>query len=816
MIGTIQNLNESHGMLTTDFGYRSEEYHFPKERSNPPENAWCCIDQEQQVMPPTHFFTPTPNLAFGTALGKAQEVLRSRVDLAFCPPTVLRDEMIEDNRIAQDTENYDPYKGNLFDIFQLAGTEYIAFSAGDRSSELYTKIIGIRTLAGIAILRITKRETDGLEAQIVRQFIPVKESVSERQCTLVHLTMSPYNENEYAVVGDNGYLALFDLRRNEYQHERDITAESFGYVQETAYSQRWRSCAFGATARTLIVTSPNKVECMDARSSTMKRRTIYEPQPDQRIYVLAMPFFPYRNHIYIATTDEVLLLDARYPGQPIARWAHHMNTVPPTYVLPLPVKPSEKSTADTYCKLHALHTTTEFTKNMWLDDPFLFIVRLLVGSERSNRVLVIRYKYDGKLFCGSNSGSPKRATAVVSRPRFLILREHVGQNVSKQYCIPSAGIRILQKHIYSTAAITGATTKEIFLFFRRLQNGAVYVQICGEQEKNYELSSERPLYFVNDPLLRDTICLEAKENEAEERASEEIVWESTALFQEVITKNLALRLPLWESADQANPTDVAKKATELSKTIAQPITFGELVGKEAYLNLKPSEMTEIDNDLQNEESIYCQKVDSKEIALDIHNIDREFAASSHPQGEQEEDPNDPITEARASTRKALNDLFARDVFASLLTYMPAPPAGKNRLRYFLPANKEFKMTPSTALLARQWKVGAPIDSWPGLDGEEQQQESITELLPVHAPKNKKRVRMDLGEEREKEMVATQPAEAFTNSASLPLMMEDALLDEPQPPSFIDISSQPLPGAFAMRKSAEGKQKKKKPKTKGFK
>ncbi|KAG0172166.1 hypothetical protein DFQ30_011068 [Apophysomyces sp. BC1015] len=646
-----------------------------------------------------------------------------------------------------------------------------------------TNVIGVRTTDGTAIIRIktdTTKENDELEAYAVQQFTPLNEPIDGRKCTIAHLSMSPYNENEYAVIGDNGYVAIFDIRRKAYRNESGIISESYGDIQESAYSQRWRSCVFGATARVIIVASVNKVELINYRSVVPQRYTIYEPPSEQRIYALGMPSLPHRNHVYIATTEEVLLIDARYPGQPVAQWAHHMNDKPPTFIEPFPLSSVERKCADTY-------------------------IRILAGNSQSNRFLVLQYKYDGKIFRSRpNSKLSTKSAPVVSRPRYLILKEHYTQYSSTQLCIPSAGTKILKK----TAHLTDThPAKEIFVYFRMLDNGALYVQLFEEIEKNASLDPETRLFFVNDPVMQETLCREAKENETEARSAICTSWKPLALVQDLVTRNLALHLPLWRDKDHRDITDVTEKAIQESKKIEQPATLTELVGWNPSLGLKKADMKEIDSVLRDQEIALGQKINSKEIAVDLENVNQAFGETLQKQ----DNVDDQIAEARESTREALNELFAQELAASMLTYIPSPTTGKNKLRYFLSANKEFRMTASAALLAREWDVSVPKDE-PIAFGE-QKVLGDHDLLPAYTYERKKRARLDMADEEY--MAATQPYEPMTAFTSLPTMDD---LDLPQPPSFVDIASQPLPGAFALRKSAEGRQKtkKKKPKTKGFK
>ncbi|KAG0191611.1 hypothetical protein DFQ28_011450 [Apophysomyces sp. BC1034] len=761
MIETLENLHQSDEILPTDFGFRFEEWSISKERLDPPENGWKCIGEEQEAIPATKFFFPVISMNASSALLQAQEALRSYADLAFCSATFLQEEILEDNKIMQTTEKFNPYKGNVFDIFQLAGKEYMAFAAGERLSELY--ICSLDTAP--FILRDSKNNRWNCDT------MPMGNIILRSQ-----ISASP----AWNLVGNNKPCTnVIGVRTTDgtaiIRIKTDTTKEN-----DELEAQRWRSCVFGATARVIIVASVNKVELINYRSVVPQRYTIYEPPSEQRIYALGMPSLPHRNHVYIATTEEVLLIDARYPGQPVAQWAHHMNDKPPTFIEPFPLSSVERKCADTY-------------------------IRILAGNSQSNRFLVLQYKYDGKIFRSRpNSKLSTKSAPVVSRPRYLILKEHYTQYSSTQLCIPSAGTKILKK----TAHLTDThPAKEIFVYFRMLDNGALYVQLFEEIEKNASLDPETRLFFVNDPVMQETLCREAKENETEARSAICTSWKPLALVQDLVTRNLALHLPLWRDKDHRDITDVTEKAIQESKKIEQPATLTELVGWNPSLGLKKADMKEIDSVLRDQEIALGQKINSKEIAVDLENVNQAFGETLQKQ----DNVDDQIAEARESTREALNELFAQELAASMLTYIPSPTTGKNKLRYFLSANKEFRMTASAALLAREWDVSVPKDE-PIAFGE-QKVLGDHDLLPAYTYERKKRARLDMADEEY--MAATQPYEPMTAFTSLPTMDD---LDLPQPPSFVDIASQPLPGAFALRKSAEGRQKtkKKKPKTKGFK
>lgn len=176
------------------------------------------------------------------------------------------------------------------------------------------------------------------------------------------------------------------------------------------------------------------------------------------------------------------------------------------------------------------------------------------------------------------------------------------------------------------------------------------------------------------------------------------------------------------------------------------------------------------------------------------------------------------------TRKKLQMLMARDVIASGLVYFPNKLAN-DKLPYL---GADINLTPTSKLLAKEWTPGEPhvpeLSVLPPATAT--LDDSIEELFPMHGKKpreGREGPSNDIRPEEEEEVDIVPPVVTSSSQPTLDLDHSDhqslrATLKRTAESSVDDdddipaIATQPVPGAFGSRK----KEKKKKPRIKGFK
>ncbi|KAI1319416.1 hypothetical protein EDD11_003993 [Mortierella claussenii] len=171
----------------------------------------------------------------------------------------------------------------------------------------------------------------------------------------IHAAISPYASNTYALMGDQGRIAIWTRplsngvhdphRGHGMDYEDDTYVEPYGpqdilspsqgqssitvvkgeEITEPASDDPWRSCTWAAHPSQLVTSSRKTMDLVDFRTCLFmprKGETIRAIQDDG-----ALQLAPFQT--YVATSHQIACIDHRYAKKPLISWAHQMHRAMP-------------------------------------------------------------------------------------------------------------------------------------------------------------------------------------------------------------------------------------------------------------------------------------------------------------------------------------------------------------------------------------------------------------------------------------------------------------------------------------------------------
>lgn len=72
-------------------------------------------------------------------------------------------------------------------------------------------IIGVRTLLSCFIIRINQKNDNTLNIFIIHEYKATKSLIQSCYFNKISMCLSPYNSNQYVIVGDNDTLLFIDI-----------------------------------------------------------------------------------------------------------------------------------------------------------------------------------------------------------------------------------------------------------------------------------------------------------------------------------------------------------------------------------------------------------------------------------------------------------------------------------------------------------------------------------------------------------------------------------------------------------------------------
>ncbi|KAF9931861.1 TATA box-binding protein-associated factor RNA polymerase I subunit C [Linnemannia zychae] len=327
---------------------------------------------------------------FNTEITQSMNFLTTRNPLDWLNDLSVQENLAESMYEDAVLSYYDPYQGNLCSVGNFAGLPVVVTPSGLTGSDLSVDLVNhkpyqqppftlirpkssllsflspilqtalpslesknkmdeqilIRTRESITI--VTPQNSIPLQlSRIMPEHICIAGSIASKPANCrdntIHATISPYIPNTYALVGEEGRIAIW-TRGNTGQNLRSTT--SAHYSQDTPdnnvmlirkrdgasdnQDDPWRSCIWTAHPSNLIVTSRTNMELIDYRGPTatvslFQLRNGESIQALQENNVSAInPFYT-----YVATSHQIACVDQRFPKRPLISTAHQMGRTMP-------------------------------------------------------------------------------------------------------------------------------------------------------------------------------------------------------------------------------------------------------------------------------------------------------------------------------------------------------------------------------------------------------------------------------------------------------------------------------------------------------
>ncbi|KAG0246146.1 hypothetical protein B0O80DRAFT_57448 [Mortierella sp. GBAus27b] len=358
--------------------------------------------------------------------------------------------IVEDIIQNEDLAYYDPFMGNLCAVGQFVGLPVIATPDGPGGSDLAITLampkphqepcfnflapksallsfpspicqiattplfsglevveeqVVVRTRESVTVVTPSSKVPSAI-SRINPSHINIAADISSTppSCTdkTIHVSISPYSPNTYALVGDKGRIALWtppivtptmdtdgsasgsesndnDSQEGEkgirdghnegdrYQafqpRIRPLTTQSLSDIfvvrKELAaddFLDPWRRCTWSAHPSQVVFASRRRLDLIDFRgpsSSTI----LFEGKDDEKIQAIQegdrLRLAPFQT--YIATSRQIACIDQRFTKRPVVSWAHQMDRGMPCGIMAMDLvsNDSNHSTVITWSKRNA-------------------------------------------------------------------------------------------------------------------------------------------------------------------------------------------------------------------------------------------------------------------------------------------------------------------------------------------------------------------------------------------------------------------------------------------------------------------------------
>ncbi|ORX87536.1 hypothetical protein K493DRAFT_341476 [Basidiobolus meristosporus CBS 931.73] len=448
------------------------------------------ISSLEQVFPRTRHYTH-PNLRRPVKRNTKAVInyFQANFEDAYIPQTVF-EECLNETLAEQESQlHYDPFYGNATTLLASKFTpdsHYLAFPAGEvgntlnismlgkvhgesssafqlrPSTEPVTKfttpirqvvasksnedaeIIGVRTISGVTFLTFKEKkqhDPPGSCKTIGSFSLPTEP---------MHLAINPYWVGEAAVVGDKGYLSIWDVNSPKSQRVvMDVKAD-----EDVRFADKWRSCEWGTHPRSLVIGSATDIKLLDLRDSSSPS-LLYTPS-NEKVYALQRG----SNHemqSFFSTTTRVGIIDHRFGSRPLLQWRHNQRE-PPSQ---LQVFVSPKATENKTC--------------------------ILGWNRFESEVNMYTYERSPTYGTFSSAGYPVSLESISSHPDYLsdelvhpmeFKPNKVGRDERDyQRHPPLAGLACFPYWSDTSLSDENDSSSRLFSLFQYIENGSIYSQV---------------------------------------------------------------------------------------------------------------------------------------------------------------------------------------------------------------------------------------------------------------------------------------------------------------------------------------------------
>lgn len=216
-----------------------------------------------------------------------------------------------------------PLSRNLHDEKVFIHSEQQSFKFKDSILQIYTQAYQEKILCSIrqkTYCNLLSINSDNVEINTVYE---TSDDILTYSC------LSPYIMGEYVLCTQNGHLVFRNM-------EKDQTIWDSGCNDilkiPTKHSDSWQGCDFGSHPRCISYSNNNMFSIADLRNKHFKCLELFSSTgffllPKEEITLTKLNSVqPYQH--FIATTNHLVLVDERYPKQPIFLWNHLLDSFP--------------------------------------------------------------------------------------------------------------------------------------------------------------------------------------------------------------------------------------------------------------------------------------------------------------------------------------------------------------------------------------------------------------------------------------------------------------------------------------------------------
>ncbi|GAN02706.1 hypothetical protein MAM1_0026d02152 [Mucor ambiguus] len=327
------------------------------------KNRYVQYFPEEQVVQRTNDFRPTPVVRSKQLKAITTKIFASAPELANLSKQDLKTIMADDLAATRTFEQLDPLKGNGIAVADyLNASELCAFGAGPSLSNLvilvsekkqfntvdypvdlplnsievretinlrypvrqismsplstaHEVIFAVRTTSTIHLFTYDHRRN---LRQLHRLHLAEATAADPRidYAMPIHVEMSPYSKYEYVYTANNGYTSVMDAANNK------VIFSALDPVPETAnYISRWRSCAYGKTPFTILLASPECIKEWNYSNDMIQTNTL--AISNDRIVAFKTS---HKAELYcFATIESVVIMDSKQLDSPVVEWLHGLK-----------------------------------------------------------------------------------------------------------------------------------------------------------------------------------------------------------------------------------------------------------------------------------------------------------------------------------------------------------------------------------------------------------------------------------------------------------------------------------------------------------
>ncbi|KAK9767734.1 hypothetical protein K7432_002210 [Basidiobolus ranarum] len=339
------------------------------------------VSSLKQVFPRTRHYT-YPNLKKPLKSDNRAVVnyFQANFEDTYVPQPIFED-FLSDTLTAQESQlHYDPFYGNVTTLLSSklsTDCQYLAFPTGEvgnmlnfsaldkvygESSFAYklspnigpvirlttpirqlvtskskgeeSEMMGVRTMSGVTFLTLKERkQMDTLGTPISHTSVHSLSLPTEP----IHLAVNPFWIGEAAVMGDKGFLSIWDINSPKSQRIlMDVRKDD-----DTKFSDKWGACEWGGHPRSLVIGSAFDIKSLDLRSPASP--SLLYTSSNEKIYGLQRSL-DHELQSFFSTTERISIIDHRFASRPLLQWKHNQREPPSQLqVFTLPEAMGEKS-----------------------------------------------------------------------------------------------------------------------------------------------------------------------------------------------------------------------------------------------------------------------------------------------------------------------------------------------------------------------------------------------------------------------------------------------------------------------------------------